>query len=117
MNGIKLKQKAKGARPYFFEDPAIDRLIAIISALAGEVSVLHDQVDTITRLLNQKGTVTSEDVDSFVPDEGVESARDQWRALFLENIFRIIQQEREAMEEGNQTNESYMAAIAEAEEA
>ena len=36
MNEIKLKQKAKGARPYFFDDPAIDRLIAIISILENE---------------------------------------------------------------------------------
>ncbi len=116
MNEIKLKQKAKGARPYFFDDPAIDRLIAIITALAGEVSVLHDQVDTITRLLNQKGVVTSGDVNSFVPDEAVESDRDQWRASFLENIFRIIHQEQEAMEQGGQTEESYNAAIAQVEE-
>ena len=108
---LKLKQKAKGARPYFFDDPAIDRLIAIITALAGEVSVLHDQVDTITRLLNEKNTVTSEDIGSYVPDEVAESDRDEWRAVFLDNIFRIIHQEQEAMEEGNQTDGAYQATI------
>lgn len=111
MAAIKLQQKAKGTRPTFFDDPAIDRLVAIITALAGEVSVLHDQVDTITRLLDQKGTVTSDELNSFVPDGDAEAARDQWRETFLENIFRIVHQEREAMQEDMETCESYKNII------
>ncbi len=107
MTTIKLQQKAKGRHPTFFDDPAIDRLVAIITALAGEVTVLHDQVDTITRLLDQKGTVTSDEMNSFVPDGAAEAARDQWRETFLENVFRIIHQEREAMQEGRETSKSY----------
>jgi hypothetical protein len=59
--------------------------------------------------------ITSGDVESFVSDETVESDRDRWRASFLENIFRIIHQEQEAMDEGNQTDEAYMAVITETE--
>jgi hypothetical protein len=33
--------KAKGKRPHYFEDPAIDRVLSITMALAGEVSVMH----------------------------------------------------------------------------
>ena len=110
---IKLQQKATGARPDFFDDPAIDRLVAIITALAGEVSVLHDQVDTIMRLLDKKGAVTSDDLNSFVPDGVAEAERDQWRELFLENVFRIVHQEREAMQEGQGEPKSHQDIIGE----
>ncbi len=100
MDTIKLRQMAKGPRPTFFDDPAVDRLVAIITALAGEVSVLHDQIDTIRRLLANKNVVTSEDLGGFVPDGEVAAEREIWRETFLENIFRIVQQEREAAQEG-----------------
>ena len=46
-----LKRKAKGERPYFFDDPNVDKLVSMIMGLAGETSVLMDRVDTIERLL------------------------------------------------------------------
>ncbi len=99
MDTIKLKQSSKGPRPNFFDDPAVDRLVAIITALAGEVSVLHDQIDTIARVLAQKKVVTAEDLDGFAPDGTVAAEREAWREIFLENIFRIVHQERESAQE------------------
>ncbi|RME66329.1 MAG: hypothetical protein D6782_04540 [Alphaproteobacteria bacterium] len=111
MERVKLPQKAKGARPYFFDDPAVDRAIAIITALAGEVSVLHDQIDTIRRKLEEKGIVTAAELDDFLPSKEVEAARDAWREQFLENVLRIVHQEREALEEGDQSDDAYKTVI------
>ena len=36
--------RAKGARPKYFDDPAIDRLLSIVMALAGEVAVVKDRL-------------------------------------------------------------------------
>ena len=47
---LELQKKAKGERPRYFEDPAIDKVLSITLALAGEVAVLRDRVDTIERL-------------------------------------------------------------------
>ena len=41
---------AKGRRPYFFDDPDIDKLLAMIMALVGEVSVMRERMDTHERL-------------------------------------------------------------------
>lgn len=41
---------ARGRRPYFFDDPNVDKLLAMIMALAGEVSVLRERLDTHERL-------------------------------------------------------------------
>ncbi|NQV21624.1 MAG: hypothetical protein HQ511_09430 [Rhodospirillales bacterium] len=61
----KLPKKAKGARPYFFDDPAIDKAIALVMGLAGEVSVMHDRLDTIERLLEKNSTLSRNDIEGF----------------------------------------------------
>ena len=58
---IELRKKAKGERPQYFQDPAIDKVLAITMALAGEVAVMHDQIDTMQRLMEKGGTVTRAD--------------------------------------------------------
>ena len=37
-----MARKAKGKRPVYFDDPQIDKLLGIVLALAGEVSVLRE---------------------------------------------------------------------------
>ena len=66
-----LKRKAKGQRPTFFDDPDTDKLVSMLMGLAGEVSVMRDRMDTIERLLGQKGLLTQSDIDNFEPSEDV----------------------------------------------
>jgi hypothetical protein len=54
--------KAKGKRPAYFQDPAIDRMLSITMALVGEVSVMRERLDTIERLLDDKGTISRADI-------------------------------------------------------
>ena len=44
---IELRRAAKGGRPRYFPDPASDRILAVVIALAGEVSMLRDRLTTI----------------------------------------------------------------------
>jgi hypothetical protein len=48
---IELQKKARGQRPEYFADPAIDKVLSITMALAGETAVMRDRMDTIERLL------------------------------------------------------------------
>jgi hypothetical protein len=50
--------KSKGGRPYFLDDPAVERVLNISMAVAAEVAVLHERMDTIERLLEAKGVLT-----------------------------------------------------------
>ena len=59
-----LKRKAKGERPYFFDDPNVDKLVSMIMGLAGETSVLMDRVDTIERLLEEKGLLRVSEIEN-----------------------------------------------------
>lgn len=51
---IKITPVNRGKRPAFFDDPAIDQLMAIVMSMSAEMSVLYDRVDTIERLLDKK---------------------------------------------------------------
>jgi hypothetical protein len=95
---VELQKKARGERPRYFEDPAVDKLMAITLALAGEVAVLRDRMDTIERLAAAGKRISPEAVDAYQADETVRAARDAWRDTYLDVVLRIVHQEREDME-------------------
>ena len=51
-----LPRKASGPRPEYFEDPAIDKVLSMALALAGEVAVMRDRIDTLERDLYRAAT-------------------------------------------------------------
>ena len=110
METPKVKRRAKGARPYFFDDPAIDKLLAITMALAGEVSVVRDRLDSVLQLAEAKGLFSNADVEAFVPQAEVRAERDAWRDDFLKRIFRIVEVELEEVAPEN-TPEAYREAV------
>ncbi|MCS6946647.1 MAG: hypothetical protein NZM12_03425, partial [Steroidobacteraceae bacterium] len=58
----------KGHRPYYFDDPAIDQLHAALLGLAGELAVAFDRIDTLERLLAERGVLTPEAIEQYQPD-------------------------------------------------
>lgn len=86
---VTLPRDAKGKRSVFFEDPAIDQLMTFILELSAEVSVVYDRVDTIERLLDEKGTISRDDIEAFRPNEEVENARNERREAYLKRVFRM----------------------------
>lgn len=108
---VKLPKKAKGSRPYFFDDPSSDKMLAMLMGLVGEVSVLADRVDTIERLLRQDGVLKDGQVDSFRPDLEVRAERDARREMLLANVLRIIRQDEGDPDAGQVGDLAYRAAI------
>lgn len=112
---ITLQKKARGERPQYFADPAIDKALSITLALAGEVAVLRDRIDTIERLAEAGQSPTRVAVDAYVPDAAVRAARDAWRDSYLDTVLRIIHQEREELEQRAADTKPYTAVIDEVE--
>ena len=108
---LELQKKAKGNRPQYFEDPAIDKVLSITMALAGEVAVLRDRADATERLLEAGQPVTREALDNYVPDPKVREERDAWREVYLGNILRVIHQEREELGKRAEDTPTYDEAI------
>ncbi len=90
--------RAKGKRPEFFEDPAIDRLLSLTMAVVGEVAVLRERLDTVERLLEAKGTISRADIEAYVPDRAAGEERGTLTKAYIARVMRGFQQEVEALE-------------------
>ncbi len=95
--GARRVRTAKGRRPYFFDDPNVDRLLAMVMALAGEVSVIRERLDTHERLAGQGKRATHRAIEDYEPDETAEAFRAQWRGDFVARVLRIVQAEIDQM--------------------
>ena len=94
--------KARGKRPYFFDDPDVERVLSITMAVAGELAVLRQRLDTIEELLETRGSVTRADIEAFVPEPAHAERRGRWYQEYLARILRIVQQESEARGRGDE---------------
>ena len=81
------KKSVKAGRPAFFSDPDIDRLLAIIVRLMTEHSVLNERVKTLEALLIDSGTITSEALDSFEPNEAQDAEWGRERFLLIKDVL------------------------------
>ena len=102
--------KSKGGRPYFLEDPAVERVLNISMAIAADLAVLHERLDTIERLLEAKGQLNRTEIEAYGPDDAAAEERQAWHARFSARILRIVQQEVEAV--ANPENNVPMRTIA-----
>jgi hypothetical protein len=89
--------KAKGKRPQYFDDPAVDRVLSILMAVAGEVSVLRERLDTVERLLDANGTISRADIEAYEPDREAAYQRGLATKEYIARVMRGVQQDMEAM--------------------
>jgi hypothetical protein len=89
--------KAKGKRPQYFDDPALDRMLSILTAVAGEVSVLRERLDTVERLLDAKGAISRADIEAYEPDAQAAYERGLATKEYIARVMRGVQQDMEAM--------------------
>jgi hypothetical protein len=92
----RLKRKARGERPYFFDDANVDKVVSMVMGLAGEVAVARDRLDTIERLLESKGLLKRAEIERYEPTAQAAAERAAWRETFLSEILRIVEIELEA---------------------
>lgn len=83
----------QSGRPKFFDDPVNDQLLAMITALLGEICVLRERLDTVERLAEQRGLWLRTDVDRYEPDAAAEQARDELRKGALARVFSVLNEE------------------------
>ena len=91
----RLRRTARGKRPRYFSDPAIDRLLGMLMSLIGEVSVLRDRLDSVERLIEKGGLFKREDIDQFLPDAEAEAQREKTRKRYIARVMRVVQNEME----------------------
>ena len=88
---------ASGKRPHFFGDADVDRLLAIVWAMAGELAVTRERLDTLERLLAERAVVQRPDIDAYRPDAEAARERGEWQMEYIARLLRVLQQELEAL--------------------
>ena len=86
-------QYVQSGRPHFFPDPVNDQLLAMITALLGEVCALRERLDTVEHLAEQRGLWLRVDVDRFEPDAAAEAAREQLRQGAMARVLSVLNEE------------------------
>jgi hypothetical protein len=83
----------------------------MLMALTGEVSVLHDRLDTALRLLEARGGFSRDDLEAYRPDAAARGERDAWREALLNRVLRVVHMELEA--DAGDVPERYQASVEE----
>ena len=60
--------------------------------------MLRERMDTVERLLEQKGSISRADIDAFVPDQSAGEERGLATRAYIARVMRGFQQEVEALE-------------------
>lgn len=97
MSDTQLPRGARGEPPRYFDDAEVGKVLSMVVALAGEMAVMRDRLDTVERLLDSGEPVTREAIERYAPDEAVRTERDAWRQQFLSIVFRTLHAERERL--------------------
>jgi hypothetical protein len=87
--------KPAGKRPYFLA-PEVERVLAITMVVAQELAVARQRIDTLERLLFEKGVLAEGELDAYAPSPQAAVERAQWTQEYLARVLRIVQQENEA---------------------
>ena len=92
-------KKAKGKRPQFFELEESERLMGILMAVVEELAVTRERLDTVERLLEARGSLDRSAIEAFHPDQEQARERGLMHQEYIARVLRVLQQEREALEE------------------
>ena len=74
------------AEQTFFADPAIDRLVGMVSALTAEVHAMRDRLALLENALTQHGIDVSA-LDSLVPEGALEARLAADRAALVQHLL------------------------------
>lgn len=91
---------SSGKRPHFFSDQDVDRLLAIVWAMAGELAVTRERLDTVERLLESRQLLEREQIERYRPDPSAARERGEWQIEYIARLLRVLQQEVDAMQRG-----------------
>lgn len=97
--------KAQGKRPKYASDPMTDHLTAMVAALATELSVTRERADTLERLLQAKGVLVREEIETYVPDHAAGRERQQQTLALSTRLLRSLIQEAESLQRPEKTAE------------
>ena len=74
----------------FFDDPANDRMLAMLMTLAAEFWVVSDRLRAMETLLAERGVLRREDLDHYSPDPETEKTIAAERRAFVQSLMEPV---------------------------
>ena len=68
----------------------VERVLNITMAVAGEVAVVRERLDTIERLLAAKGILSNAEIEAYVPTDGEAEERQKLHAEYIINAQKAL---------------------------
>lgn len=93
----------KGGRSVFLRDPDSERLLAMVLAVASEVSVLYDKIDRLERVAAEKPSFTLADLAAYEPTPEVLADRAEWLQGYMARLLRIFHEDLDDNDGGART--------------
>jgi hypothetical protein len=86
-----MRRTIRGGRPYFFSDPAIDKILAMVVVLGSEVWTLRERLAALEAIQVRQGSLASGELDAhdFSPEDETRLAGE--RKEFIDSLFRVLQ--------------------------
>ncbi len=88
-----LPRSIRGGRPFFFADPATDKVLNMVVTLASEVWALRERLAAVEGAKVRRNALAAGEVDGYEFSEAEESRLGADRREFIENLFRILQEQ------------------------
>lgn len=106
----KMQRSAKGKRPDFYNDPALDQMMSMIMVLTSEMSVLSDHIDLMERAFAARGIDIAAEMAGLKLDQAALDARESRRQALLDRLFYLMRKEAHEAT-AQETAEGYKAVI------
>lgn len=91
-------RKASGpARQTYFGEGDVDRVMAVVLALATEVASIRERLDTHERLGDASLLPSLAAVEAHRADDATEADREAWRDAYIGRLFRLFTEDVESL--------------------
>jgi hypothetical protein len=79
-----------GRNPVYFDNPMIDALVTVTMELGAAQWVQQERLRIIEKLLTDKGVVTTEMIEKYVPSEDERQAAKKNRDAYVGRLYRAF---------------------------
>lgn len=90
-----MRRTIRGGRAYFFDDPAIDKLLNMVVMLGSEVWTLRERLAAIEAIQVRRGGLAAGEVDTHEFSADDEARLTSLRKEFIDGLFRVLQEQVE----------------------
>ena len=95
MSDVKLPVASKGERPYFLDDKDVEKVMNMVLALTGELSVVYSRLYALEKVLEKHKLVGCDEVAQYKVTDEDATKLDAWRNELINIVLRPIHAEME----------------------